>query len=275
MRVLGLDYGSKTVGVAVSDPLGLTAQGVETVWRKQENKLRRTLARIEEIISEYQVTEIVLGYPKNMNNTVGERAEKSLEFKEMLEKRTGLPVVMWDERLTTVAADKTMMEAGIRRENRKVMKRVHEDLPNTQFPVPSGIIQVQVCSQSGKLPIPGLCDGSVYTEYFAEGTEPTESCDVHYQGEICAYDGLPASPDCPFKYTGVATMPLVEDPALQQGSTVIINNPDGTQTVSTPNTRSQCEHDATFFANPDYESVINQQQAEINARNAAAQQPAE
>ena len=119
MRVLGLDYGSKTVGVAVSDPLGLTAQGVETVWRKQENKLRRTLARIEEIISEYQVTEIVLGYPKNMNNTVGERAEKSLEFKEMLEKRTGLPVVMWDERLTTVAADKAMMEAGIRRENRK------------------------------------------------------------------------------------------------------------------------------------------------------------
>ena len=151
------------------------------------------------------------------------------------------------------------------------MKRVHEDLPNTQFPVPSGIVQVAVCSQSGKLPIPGLCDGCVYTEYFAEGTEPTESCDVHYQGEICAYDGLPASPDCPFKYTGVATMPLVEDPALQQGSTVIINNPDGTQTVSTPNTRTQCQHDATFFANPDYEAVINQQQAEINARNAAAQ----
>ena len=119
MRVLGLDYGSKTVGVAVSDPLGLTAQGVETVWRKQENKLRRTLARIEEIISEYQVTEIVLGYPKNMNNTVGERAEKSLEFKEMLERRTGLPVVMWDERLTTVEANRTLMESGVRRENRK------------------------------------------------------------------------------------------------------------------------------------------------------------
>ena len=119
MRVLGLDYGSKTVGVAVSDPLGLTAQGVETVWRKQENKLRRTLARIEEIISEYQVTEIVLGYPKNMNNTVGERAEKSLEFKEMLERRTGLPVVMWDERLTTVEANRTLMEASVRRENRK------------------------------------------------------------------------------------------------------------------------------------------------------------
>lgn len=119
MRVLGLDYGSKTVGVAVSDPLGLTAQGVETVWRKQENKLRRTLARIEEIISEYQVTEIVLGYPKNMNNTVGERAEKSLEFKEMLEKRTGLPVVMWDERLTTMAADRTLEETGVHMEDRK------------------------------------------------------------------------------------------------------------------------------------------------------------
>ena len=119
MRVLGLDYGSKTVGVAVSDPLGLTAQGVETVWRKQENKLRRTLARIEEIISEYQVTEIVLGYPKNMNNTVRERAEKSLEFKEMLERRTGLEVIMWDERLTTVEANRTLMEASVRRENRK------------------------------------------------------------------------------------------------------------------------------------------------------------
>ena len=119
MRVLGLDYGSKTVGVAVSDPLGLTAQGVETVWRKQENKLRQTLARIEELISEYQVERIVLGYPKNMNNTIGERAVKSLEFKEKLEKRTGLPVVMWDERLTTVSANRVLMETGVRRENRK------------------------------------------------------------------------------------------------------------------------------------------------------------
>ena len=119
MRVLGLDYGSKTVGVAVSDPMELTAQGVETIWRKQENKLRQTLARIEELVSEYQVERIVVGYPKNMNNTVGERALKSLEFKEKLEKRTGLPVVMWDERLTTVEAERTLMEAGVRRENRK------------------------------------------------------------------------------------------------------------------------------------------------------------
>ena len=119
MRVLGLDYGSKTVGVAISDPLGLTAQGVETIWRKQENRLRQTLARIEELVSEYHVEKIVLGYPKNMNNTIGERAQKSLEFKEMLERRTGLEVIMWDERLTTVEANRTLMEASVRRENRK------------------------------------------------------------------------------------------------------------------------------------------------------------
>lgn len=119
MRILGLDYGSRTVGVAVSDPLGLTAQSVETIWRKQENKLRQTLARIEELVSEYQVETIVLGYPKNMNNTIGERALKSLGFREMLERRTGLPVVMWDERLTTIEANRTLMESGVRRENRK------------------------------------------------------------------------------------------------------------------------------------------------------------
>ena len=119
MRILGLDYGSKTVGVAVSDPLGLTAQKIETIWRKQENKLRRTLARIEELIAEYEVEKIVLGFPKNMNNTVGERAEKALEFGEMLKKRTGLEIIMWDERLTTVEADRTLIEAGVRRENRK------------------------------------------------------------------------------------------------------------------------------------------------------------
>ena len=119
MRVLGLDYGSKTVAVAVSDPLGLTAQRVETIWRKQENKLRRTLARIEELVKEYQAERIVIGLPRNMNYTMGERAEKSLEFGEMVEKRTGLPVIMWDERLTTREAERALMEAGVRRENRK------------------------------------------------------------------------------------------------------------------------------------------------------------
>lgn len=119
MRILGLDYGSKTVGVAISDPLGFTAQGVEIIRRKSENKMRQTLARIEELIAQYQVEEIVLGLPKNMNNTLGDRAEKSLELKETLERRTGLPVVMWDERLTTAEAERTLMETGVRRENRK------------------------------------------------------------------------------------------------------------------------------------------------------------
>ena len=118
-RILGLDYGSKTVGVAVSDGLGLTAQGVEIIRRTSENKLRQTLARIEALIREYQVNSIVLGFPKNMNNTIGDRAEKSLAFKEMLERRTGLTVVMWDERLSTVSANRTLMEAGVRREQRK------------------------------------------------------------------------------------------------------------------------------------------------------------
>ena len=118
MRIMGLDFGSKTVGVAVSDPLGITAQPIEIVRRKSENKLRQTLARIEELIREYQVTQLVLGLPKDMNNTLGERAEKSLEFKEMLERRTGLPVVMWDERLTTVEANRALMEGNVRREER-------------------------------------------------------------------------------------------------------------------------------------------------------------
>ena len=119
MRIMGLDYGSKTVGVAVSDALLLPAQAVETISRPQETKLRRTLARIEELCREYEIEKIILGFPKNMNNTIGDRAEKSLEFAEMLKRRTGLPVVMWDERLTTVAAERTLMESGVRREHRK------------------------------------------------------------------------------------------------------------------------------------------------------------
>lgn len=119
MRIMGLDFGSKTVGVAISDALLITAQGIEIIRRKEENKLRQTLARIEELIVEYEVEEIVLGMPKNMNATEGERVALTMEFKEKLERRTGLNVHMWDERLTTVAADRAMIEAGIRRENRK------------------------------------------------------------------------------------------------------------------------------------------------------------
>ena len=119
MRIMGLDFGAKTVGVAISDPLLITAQGIEIIRRKEDNKLRKTLARIEELIVEYEVEEIVLGLPKHMNDTLGIRVELSYEFKEKLERRTGLPVHMWDERLTTVAADKAMIEAGLRREERK------------------------------------------------------------------------------------------------------------------------------------------------------------
>ena len=119
MRIMGLDYDSRTVGVAISDPLGITAQGIEIIRREEENKLRPTLRRIEELAGEYGVETIVLGFPKNMKNTIGERAEKSIELKKKLEARTGLPVVLWDERLTTVAAGQTLMEAGVRRENRK------------------------------------------------------------------------------------------------------------------------------------------------------------
>ena len=118
-RWMGLDYGTKTVGVAVSDALGITAQGVETVTRKSNKKLRQTLARIEALIEEYEVSKVVLGLPKNMNNTLGERAEETKEFQAMIQRRTGLEVVLWDERLTTVAAERVLMESKVRRENRK------------------------------------------------------------------------------------------------------------------------------------------------------------
>ena len=116
---MGLDYGSKTVGVAISDPLGITAQAIETICRKDENKLRKTCARIETLIEEYKVERIVLGLPKHMNNDIGDRVERSLEFGKMLSRRTGLEVVMWDERLTTVEAERTLIENKVRREDRK------------------------------------------------------------------------------------------------------------------------------------------------------------
>ena len=119
MRIMGLDYGSKTVGVAISDALLLTAQGIETIERKEENKLRKTLARIEALIKEYEVEKRVLGLPLNMNDTIGERAEKTLEFKAMLERRTGLEVIMCDERLTTIEAEQILIESNVRREDRK------------------------------------------------------------------------------------------------------------------------------------------------------------
>ena len=119
MRILGLDYGSKTVGVAVCDPLGITAQGLETITRKEENKLRRTLARIEALAAQYEIESIILGYPKNMDDSIGERARKTEEFRDMLVRRCGLPVILWDERLTTMEANDILIESGVRREDRK------------------------------------------------------------------------------------------------------------------------------------------------------------
>lgn len=156
---------------------------------------------------------------------------------------------------------------------RAVMGRVHENLPDERFRTPQGIVRVQVCSLSGKLPIEGVCDAHVKTELFAEGTIPADTCDIHYLGAVCRYDDLPASPGCPFPAEGIATLPLIEDAALIPGSTMFIDNPDGTVTPVIPLTAPpHCMHDETFYANPDYEAVINAQQWELTLRelNAAA-----
>ena len=119
MRIMGLDYGSRTVGVAISDALGITAQGKEIIRRERPNQLRRTCARIEALIEEYEIGKIVLGMPLLLSGREGERARFTREFKEMLERRTGLEVILWDERLTTVAADRYMDEAGRKGASRK------------------------------------------------------------------------------------------------------------------------------------------------------------
>ncbi|NLL76532.1 MAG: glycosyl transferase [Clostridiales bacterium] len=161
---------------------------------------------------------------------------------------------------------------------RAVMSQIHEDLPNESFSVPAGIVTATVCSKSGKLPIPGLCDGTLTTEYFAEGTVPTESCNVHYQGSICQYSSLPATEFCPFKVEGVLELTPIEDVSLQGGSstTTQVTNPDGTvSSVTVPaNQTNTCPHTAEFFATPGYEAIIEQQRNEIQQRNIAAQQAA-
>ena len=118
-RIMGLDYGSKTVGVAVSDPLWIIASGIEIIRRKSENKLRQTYARIEELVKEYDISLIVLGLPKHMNDDIGDRALLSMQFREDLIRRTGLDVIMYDERMTTIQADRVMDELGIKGAQRK------------------------------------------------------------------------------------------------------------------------------------------------------------
>ena len=161
---------------------------------------------------------------------------------------------------------------------RAVMSRIHEDLPSQSFTVPTGIVTATVCSRSGKLPIAGLCDGTLRTEYFAEGTVPTETCDVHYAGMVCQYSNLPACEGCPFKAEGILELTPIEDVSLQSGSTTTsqVVGPDGNVTTVTneAQTTNMCPHNAEFFADPNYEAVINAQRDEMNQRAAAAAQAA-
>lgn len=167
---------------------------------------------------------------------------------------------------------------------RTVMSKVHEELPSASFQMPSGggIVAATVCSRSGKLPIAGICDGTLTTEYFAEGTVPTESCNVHYQGSICQYTNLPSNELCPFKVEGVLELVPAEDISLQQGTTgepvpeavtQEITNEDGSvSTITVPPVNiNTCPHNAEFFSQPNVEAVIEQQRQEIAAAQAALQ----
>lgn len=150
---------------------------------------------------------------------------------------------------------------------RNVMEAVHKDLPDKDFYVPTGIMRTQVCKLSGKLPNPGVCDPScIVSEYFEEDTIPMETCDVHYFGQICAYDNLVATPECPFQYTGTWTMTPVEHESLWSGSTIPIEQPDGSIVYQTPKTSNTCQHDATFFLDPNYATTLQIQQEELNIR---------
>lgn len=171
---------------------------------------------------------------------------------------------------------------------RAVMSRIHEDLPAKSFNVPSGIVTATVCSRSGKLPIPGLCDATLTTEYFAEGTVPETTCDIHYQGTLCAYSGLPACMDCPFKQDGIFELPLQEHPSLWAGSnTLTTTDPNAAVTtdpatqITDPNAAvtdptivqqtRQCPHTQAFFADPNKDIILAQQRAEMEQRALAAQ----
>lgn len=155
---------------------------------------------------------------------------------------------------------------------KSVMSKIHEDLPYESFTMPAGIVQATVCSRSGKLPIAGLCDGTLKTEYFAEGTVPTASCDVHYQGMICEYSMLPACEECPFKIAGTLELLPVEDVSLQSGSATTVVNPDGTTTTAPAATTNMCPHNAEFFMQENAYPLIDAQRAELENRRIAAQQ---
>ncbi len=150
-----------------------------------------------------------------------------------------------------------------------IMKRVHENLPDEKFTTPQGIVRAEVCTMSGLQPIPGVCT-TTRGEYFAAGTAPTDPCNIHYVGDVCNYDLLPASPECPMKVPGNLDLPFQEDPSLLQGSAAITPEGETADGSDSPH----CQHDAAFFANPDYEAILAQQAWEITERDLAAQQEA-
>ncbi len=169
---------------------------------------------------------------------------------------------------------------------RAVMSQIHEGLPSESFPVPSGIVTATVCARSGKLPIDGLCSGTMRTEYFAEGTVPTATCDVHYAGQVCQYCSLPAYEGCPFKVESVLELTPIEDISLQSGSAAATGQPvqpqpeqpageDGTDVPPPSTPVNMCPHSPEFFANPDWEAIVNGQRAEMEQRALAAQQAAQ
>ncbi len=157
-----------------------------------------------------------------------------------------------------------------------IMEGIHAELPAADFEIPSGIIQLEICSRSGKLPVAGLCDAHITKEYFAMSNMPTEICDIHYNGPICSYEvNSIAAPECPFQYVGVCELPLIEDESLWSGSTIPIEQPDGTIIYQQPDTSNICQHDAAFFLDPNYPNILAAQQAEIDERIRHAQMLAE
>lgn len=146
---------------------------------------------------------------------------------------------------------------------REVMSTIHQNLPAESFIMPAGITTCTICSRSGKLPIPGLCDAHLRTEYFADGSVPTETCDVHYSGMVCVYSGLCATEMCPFKVPGSVELSPIEHPNIQSGSTTVDENGN---IVATTRTSNMCPHNMEFFSNPNYMSILLQQQAELNAQ---------
>ena len=179
---------------------------------------------------------------------------------------------------------------------KKVMSAIHENLPSKSFETPPNIVQATVCARSGKLPLPGLCDGTLKTEYFEQGTVPTDHCNVHYQGALCSYSGQPACTNCPFKTEGIFELTPPEHPSLLQGASgipandftgpTITQNADGSTTVGgTVNpdgtitepviTQNYCPHTDAFMADPNKDAMISQHWAEMQARALAAQQAAE